>query len=77
MKEWLDGKSYAKTAKKVELEVKETLLKEFVRYVTEKKSKPKSSGLSFEVLISSLSVDLSDISGEFRCRRNSPKKGSN
>ena len=47
MKEWLDGKSYAKTAKKVELKVQETLLQEFVRYVTEKKSKPKPTG--FEV----------------------------
>ena len=49
MKEWFGGKSYLKTAKKLEFEVEKRLLKEFIRYVTKKRSKSKSLGLSFEV----------------------------
>ena len=50
MKELCDGNGYVKTAKKLEFEVEETILKDFVQYVTEKKSEPKLSGLSFEVI---------------------------
>ena len=49
IRELCDEKGYVKTAKKLEFEVERLLLNEFVRYVTEKKSKPKFSGLSFEV----------------------------
>ena len=49
VKELCDGNGYVKTAKKLGFEVEETILKEFVRYVKRRKSKPKFSGLSFEV----------------------------
>ena len=49
IKELCGEKGYSKTAKKLEFKIEKALLNEFVRYVTEKKSKPKFSGLSFEV----------------------------
>ena len=50
MKELCERKCYTKTTKKLEFEVEKAILEKFVRYVTEKKSKPKFSGLSFEVV---------------------------
>ena len=54
MKELCDEKIYTKTAKKLELEVEKATLEDFVRYLREKRSKPKFSGLSFEVRVSPL-----------------------
>ena len=51
IKGFCDGKSYAKTTRKLEFEMNNSLLVEFVRYMTDKKLKPKFSGLSFEVQI--------------------------
>ena len=49
MKELCDRKSYTKTAKKLEFEVEKATLEDFVRYIKEKRLKPKFSGLSFQV----------------------------
>ena len=54
MMELCDGKSYTKTAKKLEFEVEKATLKDFVRYMREKRPKTKFSGLSFEVRLLSI-----------------------
>ena len=54
MKEFCERKCYRKTARKLEFEIEKATLKDFVRYMREKRSKPKFSGLSFEVRLLSI-----------------------
>ena len=49
MKELCEAKCYTKTAKKLEFEVEKAILEDFVDYLKQKRSKPKISGLSFQV----------------------------
>ena len=49
LRELCDEKNYTKTVKKLEFEVEKATFEDFVRYLREKRSKPKFSGLSFQV----------------------------
>ena len=54
MRELCADKQYTETAKKLEFEVEKAMLKDFVRYMREKRPKTKFSGLSFEVRLLSI-----------------------